>query len=207
MKTKSEGLFEGFLATNKLSFERIEVDTTPRPDYRVSVGGCEIIFELKELAEDGNFDVIKDPTFPHIKSSSRTMGDHIRRRIESSKKQIHLGPSKALNSSDLQRHRPCLSGLRHRANGFHRRHVWRIYDRHKQINQNRVRLVQWKGPDASREQEHVLRRRRPFVRPWWKDNGHPVRERLRQGQSPLQPVTVCFDVRRIDVSVDPLIVP
>lgn len=54
MKTKSEGLFEGFLTTNNLPFEKIEVDTTPRPDYRVSVGGGEIIFELKELAEDEN---------------------------------------------------------------------------------------------------------------------------------------------------------
>ena len=71
MKTKSESLFEGFLATNNLSFEKIEEDTTPRPDYRVTVGCGEIIFELKELAEDGNFGVIKDPNFPHIKSSSR----------------------------------------------------------------------------------------------------------------------------------------
>ncbi|HEY2470018.1 MAG TPA: hypothetical protein VGI45_19610 [Terracidiphilus sp.] len=65
MKTKSEGLFERFLATNNLSFEKIEADNTPRPDYRVSVSGGEIIFELKELAEDGPFGVIKDLTFPH----------------------------------------------------------------------------------------------------------------------------------------------
>lgn len=91
MKTKSESLFEEFLATNNLSFEKIDVDTTPRPDYRITVGCGEIIFELKELAEDGNFGVIKDPNFPHIKSSSRTVGDHIRRRIESSRKQIQFG--------------------------------------------------------------------------------------------------------------------
>src|SRR5260370_37774702 len=90
MKTKSESLFEGFLATNNLPFEKIEEDTTPRPDYRISVGGSEIIFELKELAEDGNFGVVKDPTYPHIKSSSRTLGDHIRRTIEGSKKQIQI---------------------------------------------------------------------------------------------------------------------
>lgn len=98
MKTKSEGLFEGFLAANNLPFEKIKEDTTPRPDYRVSVGGSEIIFELKDLAEDGNFGVVKDPTYPHIKSSSRTVGDHIRRRIESSKKQIQFGTKQGVPS-------------------------------------------------------------------------------------------------------------
>ena len=165
MKTKSEGLFEGFLATNNLPFEKIEEDTTPRPDYRVSVGGSEIIFELKELAEDENFGVVKDPAYPHIKSSSRTMGDHIRRRIESSKKQIQFGARtrNTLDSFDLQQHRSGLSGLRHRAYGFHCCHVWRIHDPRKQRNQNRIGLVQRKRPDASREQEHVVQRGRPFV--------------------------------------------
>ena len=98
MRTKSEALFEGFLAANNLRFEKIMEDTTPRPDYRVSVGGHEIIFELKELAEDRNFAVIKDPSYSHIKSSSRTVGDHIRRRIESSKKQIQFGAKQGLAS-------------------------------------------------------------------------------------------------------------
>jgi hypothetical protein len=98
MRTKSESLFEGFLATNNLPFEKIEEDTTPRPDYRISVGGSEIIFELKELAEDGNFGEVKDPAYPHIKSSSRTLGDHIRRRIESSKKQIQFGAKQGVPS-------------------------------------------------------------------------------------------------------------
>jgi hypothetical protein len=101
MKTKSEGLFEGFLASNDLPFERIKEETTPgafRPDYRVSVGGSEILFEMKELAEDGSFGVVKDPTYPHIKSSSRTVGDHIRRRIESSRKQIQFGAKQGVPS-------------------------------------------------------------------------------------------------------------
>jgi hypothetical protein len=98
MKTKSESLFEEFLTVNNLPFEKIKEDTTPRPDYRVSVGGVEIVFELKELAEDENFGVVKDPAFPHIKSSSRTVGDHIRRRIESSKKQIQFGARQGIPS-------------------------------------------------------------------------------------------------------------
>jgi len=98
MKTKSEELFEGFLATNNLPYEKIEEDTTHRPDYRVSVSGGDIIFELKELEEDRNFGVVKDPNYPHLKSSSRTMGDHIRRRIEKSKKQIQFGADQGFPS-------------------------------------------------------------------------------------------------------------
>src|SRR5260370_41217165 len=98
MKTKSEGLFEGFLATNNLPFEKIEEEDTPRPDYRVSVCGCVIIFEIKELVGDSNFGVVKDPAYPHMKSSSRTVGDHIRRRITSSKKQIQFGAAQGVAS-------------------------------------------------------------------------------------------------------------
>jgi len=98
MKTKSETLFEGFLTANNLPFEKIQEETTRTPDYRISVGGGEIIFELKELAADENFGVVKDPAYPHIKSNSRTLGDHVRRRIESSKKQIQFGAKQKIPS-------------------------------------------------------------------------------------------------------------
>ena len=98
MKTKSEALFEGFLADNNLPFEKITEDTTPKPDYRVPIGSGEIIFESKELAEDENFGVVKDPAYPHIKSHSRTLGEHVRRRIESSKKQIQFGAKQGIPS-------------------------------------------------------------------------------------------------------------
>jgi hypothetical protein len=98
MNTKSESLFEQFLASHNLPFEKILEDTTPRPDYRVFVGSGQIIFELKELSEDPNFGIVKDPAFPHIKSSSRTMGEHVRRRIESSKKQVQYGAKQGIPS-------------------------------------------------------------------------------------------------------------
>jgi hypothetical protein len=98
VKTKSETLFENFLAANNLPFEKIKEATTPRPDYLVTVGTAQIVFELKELAEDENFGVVKDPAYPHIKSSSRTLGDHVRRRIESSKKQIQYGADQGIPS-------------------------------------------------------------------------------------------------------------
>jgi len=98
MKTKSESLFEEFLTFNDLRFEKIKEDVTPRPDYRVSVGGGEIIFELKELAEDENYGVVEDPAYPNIKSSSRDVGRHIRRRIRKSTKQIQFGADQGVPS-------------------------------------------------------------------------------------------------------------
>lgn len=98
MKTKSEGVFEEFLLANSLQFEKINVDRTPRPDYRVSVGGSEIIFEVKELTKDVNFGVVKDSSYPHLKFSSRTAGNHIRRRIRDSRKQIQFGADQGIPS-------------------------------------------------------------------------------------------------------------
>jgi hypothetical protein len=99
MKTKSEALFEGFLTANNLPFEKIEEkDNTRTPDYRVSIGSGEIIFEVKELSEDENFAVVKDPAHPHVKSHSRILGDHIRDRIKWSKTQIQFGRSQGIPS-------------------------------------------------------------------------------------------------------------
>src|SRR5437016_3782282 len=84
MKTKSEQVFEDFLNQNALSFEKIEEDTSPRPDYRVRTGALELIFEVKELAED---DDLKDRTSGY----TITTGDHVRSRIDGSRKQIQYG--------------------------------------------------------------------------------------------------------------------
>ena len=98
MKTKSEELFESFLNANKLPFQEIKREATKTPDYLVSAGRLQLVFELKELAEDDNFDVVKDPAFPHIRSHSRTMGDHVRSRIERSRKQIQFGADRGIPS-------------------------------------------------------------------------------------------------------------
>ena len=97
MKTKSETLFESFLAANNLPFEKIEEATTPMPDYLVSIGSGQIIFELKELAEDENFGV-EDPENSDLTNHSCTTGDHLRRRIEASKKQIQYGAKQGIPS-------------------------------------------------------------------------------------------------------------
>jgi hypothetical protein len=98
MKTQSEQLFEDFCAAHDLQFEKIEEGTSPRPGYSVSIGGGKLIFELKELTEDENFGVVKDPAHPNIKSHSRTLREHVRRRIEGSRKQIQFGAKQGIPS-------------------------------------------------------------------------------------------------------------
>jgi hypothetical protein len=100
MKTKSEQLFETFLTANNVQFEKIEEieeKEAYRPDFLVALGNLHLVFELKELAEDDNFGVV-DPTKPYIKSHSRTVGDHVRRRIGSSKKQIQYRANQGIPS-------------------------------------------------------------------------------------------------------------
>lgn len=94
MKTKSEELFENFLEANRLPFEKIKEDTSHRPDYLVSSGDLKIVFEIKELTEDEKFGVFEDG----MRSHERTLGDHVRRRIAGSKKQIQYGADQGIPS-------------------------------------------------------------------------------------------------------------
>ena len=98
MKTKSEAIFETFLSVNDLPFQKIEEETSPRPDYLVSIGPLKVFFEVKELSKDKNFGVVDDPAYPNIQSHSRTVGDHVRHRIASSKKQIQYGSDQGVPS-------------------------------------------------------------------------------------------------------------
>ena len=98
MKTKSEEIFERFLNTNSLVFEKIKEAASRRLDYHVTVGNMQLNFEVKELTIDKNFGVVDNPSTPHIKSHSRTPGDHIRDRIEDSRRQIQYGAKQGIPS-------------------------------------------------------------------------------------------------------------
>ena len=98
MGATSEQILERFFTQNNLVFEKIEEDTSSRPDYLVHVGNSELIFEVKELAEDKKFGVVKNPSRPHITSNVRILGDHVRKMIRSSKKQIQYGAKKGIPS-------------------------------------------------------------------------------------------------------------
>ncbi len=83
MKTKSEEVFEGFLTLNELRFTKIPVSTSWRPDYLVAISNVEVIFEVKELTEHEQFG---------------TIGDHVRRAIHGSRKQVQYGAERGLPS-------------------------------------------------------------------------------------------------------------
>lgn len=84
MKTKSEETFEKFLIENNLEFEKIKEEGSPRPDYLVKTSELKLVFEIKELAEDENF-----KTEPFA-VSSRKVGEHIRKKIHDSRRQIQF---------------------------------------------------------------------------------------------------------------------
>ena len=94
MKTKSEELFETFLNLNNLSFQKIEevlVKGARRPDYLVEVGKSQVMFEVKELTEDDSF---KQEGI----ASTCKVGEHVRRLIGSSKKQVQYGANQGIPS-------------------------------------------------------------------------------------------------------------
>ena len=82
MSTTSELAFEQFLTQNTLPFKRIEEQETPRPDYLVQIGDLKVLFEVKEISEDENF------TTEPLKVYGRTIGDHIRAKIEQARRQV-----------------------------------------------------------------------------------------------------------------------
>src|SRR3954466_3476771 len=86
MKTVSEQAFESFLFAHGLQFEKIREEDSRRPDYKVHAGNdVDLFFEVKELSEDQNFKT------GHLEVSSRTVGDHIRKKIQKARQQIQYG--------------------------------------------------------------------------------------------------------------------
>ena len=91
-KTVSEKIFEKFLHENKLVFSKLKEAKSPRPDYMVEIGDVKIVFEVKELSKDDNF---KKEQFS---VSSRTVGEHIRKKIQAARKQIQVSAKQSIPS-------------------------------------------------------------------------------------------------------------
>lgn len=98
--TRSEAVFERFLNNNNLQFEKIKTADTPRPDYLVTIGDLKVVFEVKEIGDDEKFGVAESSS-PDVKFSSRTLGDHVRRRIESARRQVQWGSRQGIPSALL----------------------------------------------------------------------------------------------------------
>jgi hypothetical protein len=94
MKTTSEIAFEAFLAENGLPFQKVEEGGQRKPDYLVEIGESKLLFEVKELSDDDKVEVLEGAT----RVSSRTIGDHIRRKIVDARKQIQFGANQGIPS-------------------------------------------------------------------------------------------------------------
>ena len=84
-----------------MRFQKIEEDASHRPYYLVTVGNTQLIFEVKELTKDKNFGVVDNPSAPHLKRHSRIPGQHVRKRIQSSQKQLQYGAEQGIPSTLL----------------------------------------------------------------------------------------------------------
>jgi len=210
MKTKSENIFEQFLATNDLPFEKIEEEENIRtPDYRVTIGSADIIFEIKELEKDENFEVIKDPAYPHIKSSSRTLGDHVRRRIESARKQVQFGANRGIPSVLLIYNGidPVLQDFGTEPQDF----IAAMYGAYTVLVDSKTKAMSdlFHGKDRMLQENknssfsaigHLADRSEKTTVALYENVFAKVK--IRYDELP-----ACFEVRRIEVSIDALIIP
>ncbi len=78
-KTTSEMLFEQFCESNSLLYERVPEGNDPSPDYCVKLEAGHVYFEVKEIERDDAF---------LSESSTRTVGDHIRAKINEARNQV-----------------------------------------------------------------------------------------------------------------------
>ena len=79
-KTESELLFETFCANNRLDWAPHGTGTTPTPDYRLDLAGATVYVEVKEIESEAGF-------IPGGRQT-RTVGEHVRRKISEAKAQL-----------------------------------------------------------------------------------------------------------------------
>lgn len=79
-RTESEALFESFCVSHRLDWAPHETATTPTPDYRLMFSGTTVCVEVKQIDSESGF----EPGGVH----SRTVGDHVRRKIAEAREQL-----------------------------------------------------------------------------------------------------------------------
>jgi hypothetical protein len=87
-KTRSELAFERFLADHGIPYRPIPVGAQRTPDYGVTIGATEIIFEVKEIVSKSRW----EKEIVH----GAVAGDFIRRRIDRSRRQIQSASAKGV---------------------------------------------------------------------------------------------------------------
>ena len=84
VKNKSELIFEEFCNSNNISWDKIPEGAESTPDYRILLNNQTIFVEIKQIDKDAAFNTANGV-------SSRTVGSHIRKKIEGSRKQVQAG--------------------------------------------------------------------------------------------------------------------
>ena len=87
IKSKSETMFEEFCNLNKFQWQKIPECNKPTPDYKVTLNTQIVTFEVKQIDKDENF------TYT---SGTRTVGDHVRAKINEARTQIKAGSKEQL---------------------------------------------------------------------------------------------------------------
>lgn len=80
VKTESEALFEAFCATHRLDWAPHGTTDTPTPDYRLNFAGVTVCVEVKQIESEVGFVAGG--------RQSRTVGEHVRRKITEAKAQL-----------------------------------------------------------------------------------------------------------------------
>jgi hypothetical protein len=79
-RTESEALFERFCNDHRLNWEAIPTGQAKTPDYRLYFGGTSIAVEIEQIESTAGFD--------SEAVSRRTVGAHVRRKINAARGQV-----------------------------------------------------------------------------------------------------------------------
>jgi len=79
VKPKAESIFEEFCNLNTIPCEKIPENVKATPDYKVILNGTAVLVEVKQIDTDNDFT---------NKGSSRTLGSHVRAKINEARKQL-----------------------------------------------------------------------------------------------------------------------
>jgi len=93
IKTKAENLFEKFCTLNKIKCEKVIEGSNQTPDYKVFFNNIKVYVEVKQIDKDENFGI---EVGNGIKTSERTLGKHIRKKIEKARKQAQVVSKKSI---------------------------------------------------------------------------------------------------------------
>ncbi len=81
VKTKSESIFEEFCCANNIPCEKIPEGEQPTPDYKIVLNTETIFVEVTQIDKDDELTTV---------SASRTVGDHVRKKINKKRKQVKV---------------------------------------------------------------------------------------------------------------------